>query len=164
MASSPPATSASGSGAAHAGSTSPEIPATTAATTASGTPADAATTHAVTAAYEAFFSYQSTAQQSEDALQAGSQFAAVLAQQGQQSYAQKSSATVASVSMIAPDTAKVSFSVLVGGQPLLPGATGFAVRIGGSWKVAAVTFCGLLKLQGDKVDACNDPSVTALPQ
>ena len=49
-------------------------------------------------------------------------------------------------------------------EPLLPDADGYAVRINGSWKVAATTFCSLLTLQGDSAPACKDPSVTALPQ
>ena len=143
---------------------SPSSAAATVATTGAGTPADAMAKAAITKAYQDFFDYQSTAAQSEDALQDGTRFATVLAQQGQQSYAQKSAATVSAASLLSPDTARVTFTVTVGGQPLLPDATGYAVRIGGDWKVAATTFCGLLKLQGDKVDACNDPAVTALPQ
>jgi hypothetical protein len=136
----------------------------TVATTGAGTPADAATKTAITKAFQDFFDYQSTAQQSQDALQDGDRFTAVLTQQGTQSYAQKSAATVASASLLSPDTAKVVFTVSVGGQALLPDATGYAVRLNGSWKVAATTFCSLLELEGDKAPACSDPSVTALPQ
>jgi hypothetical protein len=136
----------------------------TAATTGAGTPADSATKAAITKAFQDFFDYQSTPAQSRDALQDGDMFTAVLDQQGTQSYAQKSAATVKSVNLISANTAKVVFSVLVGGQPLLPDAPGFAVRIGGQWKVAATTFCNLLKLEGDKADACQNPAVTALPK
>ena len=40
-------------------------------------------------------------------------------------------ATVQSVRLISPNTAKVVFTVTVGGQPLLPDAPGYAVRIDG---------------------------------
>lgn len=139
-------------------------PVSTVATTGAGTPADATTKAAVTKAFSDFFDSKSTTAQSQNALQAGDQFTAVLTQQGTQSYAKKSAATVASVRLISPNTAKVVFTVTVGGQPLLPDAPGYAVRIDGSWKVAATTFCSLLTLEGDKADACKDPAVTALPQ
>ena len=158
------------SGGGSGGPTPPSVgagtpsPVQTVATTGAGTPADATTKSAVTKAFTDFFDSKSTAAQSQDALQAGDQFTAVLAQQGTQSYAQKSAATVQSVHLISPDTAKVVFTVTVGGQPLLPDAPGYAVRIDGKWKVAATTFCSLLTLEGDKADACKDPTVTALPQ
>lgn len=152
------------SGSTHSSSSTTPKTGATVATTGAGTPADTATKAAVTKAYQAFFAYQSTAAQSRNALQDGDLFKAVLDQQGTQSYAQKSAATVQSVKLISPNTAKVIFSVLVAGQPLLPDADGYAVRINGEWKVAAATFCSLLTLQGDKAPACNNPSVTALPQ
>jgi len=146
------------------GSPGNSSPGATVATTAAGTPADAATKAAVTKAFADFFDYQSTAEQSQNALQDGDRFKAVLDQQGTQSYAQKSAASVSSVKLISANTAKVVFTVTVAGQPLLPDADGYAVRIGGSWKVAATTFCSLLTLEGDKADACSDPAVTALPK
>jgi hypothetical protein len=155
----PPSSNSGGSS-----SSSPPAAPATVATTAAGTPADPATRAAITTAFQDFFDYQSTAKQSQDALQNGDLFTAVLNQQGTQSYAQKSAATVSSAKLISPDTAKVTFSVLVGGQPLLPDADGYAVRENGRWKVAATTFCNLLTLEGDKADACKDPSVIALPQ
>ena len=158
------AASSAGSPNSDAASSSVPGPAATVATTASGTPANSATVAAVTAAFATFFDFRSTEAETESALQDGDRFAAVLTQQGAQSYAQKSSATVSSVTLISANTAKVTFSVLVGGTPLLPDAPGFAVRVGGRWRVAATTFCGLLALQGDKAAVCKDPSVTALPQ
>jgi hypothetical protein len=145
-------------------SSSGPSPVATVATAAAGTPADAATKAAVINAFKAFFDYQSTLAQSQGALQQGSLFTAALNEQGAQSYAQKSAATVSSVKLISPNTAKVIFSVLVSGQPLLPDAPGFAVRENGTWKVAATTFCSLLTLEGDKADACQSPAVTALPK
>jgi len=151
------------SGATDSSGTAANPPATVA-TTGAGTPADTATKAAVTKAYQDFFDYQSTAEQSRNALQRGDLFKAVLDQQGTQSYAQKSAATVSSVKLISANTAKVIFTVKVAGQPLLPDAPGYAVRIDGSWKVAATTFCSLLTLEGDHADACSNPSVTALPK
>jgi hypothetical protein len=57
----------------------------------------------------------------------------------------------------------VTFSVESGGSTLLSKAPGYAVKSGATWQVAAQTFCGLLKLEQDAPDACDDPSVTALP-
>ena len=142
----------------------PAAPAATVATSGAGTPADATTTAAIAKAFTDFFDYQSTAAQSQNALQDGDQFTAILTSQGKTSYAQKSAASVASASLLSANTAKVVFTVTVGGQALLPGATGYAVRQDGSWKVSASTFCGLLTLEGEKAAACNDPAVTALPK
>jgi len=156
--------SGGGSGGDKTSSSGAPSPVATVATTGAGTAADAATKAAVTKAFQDFFDYQSTAEQSRNALQDGDLFKAVLDQQGTQSYAQKSAASVSSVKLLSANTAKVVFTVSVGGKPLLPDADGYAVRIGGAWKVAATTFCSLLTLEGDKADACKNPAVTALPK
>ena len=58
----------------------------------------------------------------------------------------------------------VTFTITNSGTPLLSNIKGFAVQEGGTWKVAAATFCVLLKLEGSPPAACSDSSITALPQ
>jgi hypothetical protein len=55
------------------------------------------------------------------------------------------------------------YDILSDGQALLQNVHGHAVRQGNRWVVAAETFCGLLRLEGDPPRACSDPAVTALP-
>lgn len=131
--------------------------------TGSGTPADAATRSAVAKAFTTFFSPKSTAAQSEAALQHGSAFTQTLAAEATSAQSQNVSATVSSVRLLSPDVAAVVFTLNSGGSPLLTDTPGNAVREGGTWKVAAVTFCNLLTLQGTAPTACKDASITALP-
>lgn len=122
--------------------------------------ADPATTKAVTTAYMTFFATDTSVQQSEGALQHGSAFAKVLAEQAKQSNG--ATVTIQSVSTVSANVAAVEYTLKTGGITL-SGQKGNAVREGGKWKVAAKTFCGLLMLQGSPPSACTDASVTALP-
>jgi hypothetical protein len=117
----------------------------------------------ITQAYEVFFSNNSTTPQSQAALQHGEKFTAALDAEGTSSYATKSSATVSKVVVLSPNSADVTFSVISNGVAVLKDTPGKAVREGGTWKVAAQTFCALLTLQGNPPSACSDSSVTALP-
>jgi hypothetical protein len=137
-------------------------PSTAAARPVSGTPAGPATEAQVRAAYTTFFDSRSNTAQSEAALQHGSAFTATLAAQSRGSYAEKSSAEVTAV-RVAGDLANVTFTITSNGATLLTDFKGYAVREGGAWKVAATTFCTLLKLEGDAPGACADPAITALP-
>lgn len=142
------------------------VPSTTPAAgapSASGSPADAATLSAISNAYATFFGSKSTVTQSQAALQYGAKFHATLVKEGNSSFAQNSSAKVSSARLLSPNVAAVTFTVTEGGSALLPNAPGYAVKTGDTWQVAAQTFCGLVKLEGDAPAACDDPAVTALP-
>jgi hypothetical protein len=146
------------------GSPAPSSDASTVSGTPAGgpTPADPATRKAVTVAYKAFFSSTTSAAESETVLQHGASFRPTLQKEATGSHAQKSSATVSTVT-VSGDLARVTFTILQGGVPLLPNTHGFAVRESGKWKVAAQTFCDLLALEGTAPPACKDPAITALP-
>ena len=128
-----------------------------------GTPADAATTQAVTSAYKHFFSGTAAPAVSQQALQHGEAFKAVLEEQAKGQYSKDSGVQVGAVTMTG-QVANVTFTITSKGAPLLANIKGFAVQEGGTWKVAAVTFCMLLKLQGNPPSVCSDSSITALPQ
>jgi hypothetical protein len=136
---------------------------TSAATSGAGTPADAVTTKAVTTAYETFFDIKATTAQTVTVLQHGSAFSPTLAGQAKAAAAQKLAATVSKVNLASPNVADVTFTLTSNGSPLLPNTHGKAVREGGTWKVAAETFCALLGLQGTPPAVCKDPKMTALP-
>ncbi len=128
-----------------------------------GTPADPSTKRAITDAYAAFFNSKSAVAQSEAALQHGSAFHATLVQQAKGQYSNNSSAKVGAIS-VSGNRAYVTFSILSNGKPLLNNFRGYAARESGKWKVAAITFCTLLQLQGGAPAVCNDPTMTSLPQ
>jgi hypothetical protein len=51
------------------------------------------------------------------------------------------------VVLVSPAQAKVTYSILLGGQPALSHQTGVAVKQGGTWKVGVASFCGLLAVE-----------------
>lgn len=125
--------------------------------------ADTATVAAVTKAYETFFAPESTAAQVESVVQNGAQFRDAILAEGDSQYTGTSGVKIDKVTLQSTDVARVTFSVTSNGAVVLPGASGYAVRIGGSWKLAATTFCQLLTLQGTAPAACKQASATALP-
>ncbi len=127
-----------------------------AATSASaGTKADAATTKAITDVYTAFFDGKTPAAQKATLVEKGDVFAPVLQAQASNPQAQGTSATVSSVTLTDPTHAAVTYTILMGGNPVLPNQNGQAVQDGGQWKVASATFCQLMTLQGGKSPACS---------
>jgi hypothetical protein len=152
-----PASSASTSAATSSSAAAAPAP------TGTGAPADAGTKAAVAKAYTTFFDPKASAAQSQAALQHGASFAATLEAAAKSSAAQGIAATVSAVNSVSPNVAFVTFSLTSKGSTLLSDTTGYAVRDGGTWKVAAQTFCNLLQLQGTAPAACKDPAITALP-
>ena len=145
----------------HDAGSSPALSSSSVPSSASGTPADAATRRAVNSAYATFFNTSTSAAASEAALQHGATFRATLAAEADGH--DNVTAFVSSVRLLRPNVAAVQFTITSGGSPLLSDSPGYAVRENGVWKVAAQTFCGLLQLQGDAPSACQDPSITGLP-
>lgn len=165
--SSKPSGSSSGSSSPHStAATSTGTPSSMSSSTPSGAPssADAATVAAITHAYQTFFAPGTSLQTSMGLLQNGAAFKATLDQQGNSSFAKKASASVADISLVSADTAKLKYTISVGGQPMLKDQTGYAVREGGTWKIADYTFCGLMTLQGTAPAACKTPAATTPPK
>jgi hypothetical protein len=96
-------------------------------------------------------------------LQHGTKFRKTLIAESHSPNAQNVSAKVSASSAQSANVAKVTFTLLSGGSPLLPNASGFAVREDGKWKVAAQTFCGLLTAEGSAPPLCQNAAITALP-
>jgi hypothetical protein len=120
----------------------------------SGTPAAAADVTAIRDAYVTFFKGTTAAPQKVSLLQNGSAFAPIIAALAKSALAQSTAVTVSSVVLQSPKRATVLYTVSLAGQPALANQTGLAVRESGSWKVAAVTFCALLSLEGQRPPAC----------
>jgi hypothetical protein len=134
-------------------SSSAESSSSSAAVTSAAAAAGADQT-AIKAVYLAFFKGSTAAAEKVRLLQNGAAFAPVIAAQAKSPLAQSTAVTVSSVTMQSPDRATVVYTVSLGGQPALANQAGMAVREAGSWKVAAVTFCALLSLEGQPPPAC----------
>jgi len=137
---------------------------TAAAPSAVGSPASAADTAAIKSAYAKFFSPDTPGSVSLGLLQNGPAFKAVIDQQAKGSMAGQASAKVSTVQLLSPDTAEVRFTIYLNKQPMLQNQKGYAVREGGTWKVAEYTFCGLLTLEGTPPAACKQPAATEAPK
>jgi hypothetical protein len=124
-------------------------------------------TNQISRAFVIFFDGRTSAATAATKLQNGVRFAAALRAQASSQQAKTLSAKVVSVGRDpqhpGTNVAKVTFSLLSGGQVLLPNAPGYAVRADGRWLVAAQTFCALLRLQAAPPQQCSDRSLTALP-
>jgi hypothetical protein len=137
---------------------------TTGSAPASASPADPATKQAITAAFKRFFNSKTTPADSQTALQHGAAFKATLEAQAKGSYSKNSGVDIVSVSVEpSGDVADVTYTLTSNGATLLANIKGFAVKEAGTWKVAAATFCTLLKLEGSPPPACSNASITALP-
>jgi hypothetical protein len=147
-----PSTSAASSSAAPATSSSVSAPKLT-----------AADTKEIKNAYVTFFDSKTKVAKSEAVLQHGSVFRATLKTQAASPTAQGLSATVSKVQSQQPNVALVTFTLLSAGKAVLPDTPGYAVKEGGKWKVAAGSFCGLLKLQNSAPKECDDSTITAFP-
>lgn len=150
-------------------SSPPSAPGTTptSAPTAASSPGASAPSKAdataITKAFTTFFSSATPVDDSVAYLQDGAAFRDVLEQQAKTASAGKASATVSKVTLDSPDKASVVFTIRLAGAPVLPNTPGFAIREGGTWKVAGVTFCGLLQVQGSPPPVCSQPAATSLP-
>lgn len=138
-------------GAALAACGSSSTPATHAATptAAATTPAAASGSAAtkITANWQAFFSAKTPIAQRVSLLQNGQAFAKLIKAQAGSTLAASATAKVVRVSMVSPAKARVTYSILVGGQPMLTNQAGVAVLQDGTWKVGDSSFCGLLALE-----------------
>lgn len=123
-------------------------------------PAD---TTAIADAYTKLFSISTPMDTSVSLLQDGEAFRPTLVAQSKTTFAKEASVTVSKVTVTSPSRATVVFSIFLNKSPVLPNQTGYAIREGGTWKVAGVTFCGLLAAQGSPPPVCAQPAATSLP-
>ena len=120
-----------------------------AATTPSASPSasSASATALITADWQKFFAGTTAAAAKQTLLQNGAQFASVLKAQASSAIAQATTAKVSAIKVTSPTTATVTYSIIQGGQVVLPNQQGQAVLEGGVWKVSAPSFQALLKLE-----------------
>lgn len=135
---------------------------TTAAPTTTTTTMDEATAKAqITANFTKFFNGADTDVNGKLALlEDGDKYRDTFIQSSQGAAAKASSTRVTAIefltaadcsqSGIPSPCAKVTNDLLVNGQPALSGQKSYAVYVNGQWKVAAITYCGLIALGGSK--------------
>jgi hypothetical protein len=100
-----------------------------------------------------------------DLIQDGTEFKDAMVAEAKNPAAKGIGLQVSDVKVVSPKLADVTFTILVSGSPLLPDQHGYAVNEDGKWKIAGVTFCGLLAAQGptNVPPVCSTPAATALP-
>ncbi|MEU4413104.1 hypothetical protein [Nocardia salmonicida] len=124
------------------------------ATSATTAATDPAAVKSITDAYVLFFDGKAPADKKVAVVEKGAAFTPLLQAQAANPQAQSTSVTVGGVKLIDANNADVTYSLLMGGNPVLPDQTGQAVREGGQWKVAAATYCALMAIQGGTSPAC----------
>jgi len=103
----------------------------------------------IIADWQAFFSGKTPASRKIQLVQYGQAFAQVIKQQAGSIMAQSVAAKVSSVTLNKSMTqATVVYTITLGGSPALSNQKGTAIFQGGTWKVGARSFCGLLALEG----------------
>jgi hypothetical protein len=106
-----------------------------------------ATESAIAKNWTAFFSAKTPVAERIRLLQDGQMFAPVIKAQAKSSLAAGASAKVTKVTLVSPTQARVTYTILLNGQPALSNQTGVAVLQGGTWKVGIASFCSLLALE-----------------
>ncbi|MGP9021652.1 hypothetical protein ACT1U9_25045 [Streptomyces sp. BR1] len=96
-----------------------------------------------------FFDSKASTEAKVKVLENGDMLRPLLAAFGGDKNAAQSSAKVTAVTFISPTAAAVTYDLLVGGNPALPGAKGTAVLQDQTWKVSVKTLCALVKLSGN---------------
>jgi hypothetical protein len=143
------------------GNAAPQSPSPTPSAHASATHAPTsggAAQQAIKANWQAFFAEKTPLKHSLRILQHGQRFRSTIEQQQKSTLAQNAAAKVTKVHLVSPTKANVTYTILTGGKPVLQGQHGVALKIGGTWKISAASFCALLHLEGQHPSACPSPS------
>ena len=101
----------------------------------------------ITANWTAFFDPTTPLAKRISILQNGQVFSAAIQGSSRFPGASTASAKVTKVTVTSATQAKVTYSILLAGTPVLPNQSGVAVLEGGTWKVGDASFCALLTLE-----------------
>ena len=142
------ACSSSGNSSGSGASSSPSsAPSSSAAAPSSAPASSSGTASTIAANWAAFFNAKTPVAKRVSLLQDGQTFASVIKSQAGSGLAATASAKVTKVTVVSATQAKVTYSILIGGQPALSNQNGVAVYQDGTWKVGLASFCGLLTLE-----------------
>jgi hypothetical protein len=101
----------------------------------------------ITANWTAFFDPKTPIAKRVSLLQNGQLFTSAIQASAGFPGASTASAKVTKVTLTSATQAKVTYTILLAGTPVLSNQSGVAVLVGGTWKVGDASFCSLLTLE-----------------
>ena len=139
----------SGSNSSSSGaSSSPSSAPSSSAPASSASPASSSGAASTIAAnWAAFFNAKTPVAKRVSLLQDGQTFQSIIKSQAGSGLAASATAKVTKVTVVSSTQAKVTYSILIGGQSALAKQAGVPVLQDGTWKVGLASFCGLLALE-----------------
>jgi hypothetical protein len=139
----------SGSNSSSSGaSSSPSSAPSSSAPASSASPASSSgAASAIAANWATFFNAKTPVAKRVSLLQDGQTFQSIIKAQAGSGLAASATAKVTKVTMVSSTQAKVTYSILIGGQSALANQAGVAVLQDGTWKVGLASFCGLLAVE-----------------
>jgi hypothetical protein len=142
------ACSSSSNSSSSGASSSPSSAPSSSAPASSASPASSSGAASTIAAnWATFFNAKTPVAKRVSLLQDGQTFQSIIKSQAGSGLAASATAKVTKVTMVSPTQAKVTYSILIGGQPALANQAGVAVLQDGTWKVGLASFCGLLAVE-----------------
>ena len=144
------ACSSSSNSSSSGASSSPSSAPSSSAPAASASPASSSGAASTIAAnWATFFNAKTPVAKRVSLLQDGQTFQSIIKSQAGSGLAASATAKVTKVTMVSSTQAKVTYSILIGGQSALANQAGVAVLQDGTWKVGLASFCGLLTLENN---------------
>ena len=142
------ACSSSSNSSSSGASSSPSSAPSSSAPAASASPASSSGAASTIAAnWATFFNAKTPVAKRVSLLQDGQTFQSIIKSQAGSGLAASATAKVTKVTMVSSTQAKVTYSILIGGQSALANQAGVAVLQDGTWKVGLASFCGLLAVE-----------------
>ena len=142
------ACSSGGNSSSSGASSSPSSAPSSSAPASSASPASSSGAASTIAAnWATFFNAKTPVAKRVSLLQDGQTFQSIIKSQAGSGLAASATAKVTKVTMVSSTQAKVTYSILIGGQSALANQAGVAVLQDGTWKVGLASFCGLLALE-----------------
>jgi hypothetical protein len=115
----------------------------------------------IIADWDAFFSFSTPVSRKVALLQNGGSYAKLVVSQSSSRIAMDVAAEVVTVTLTSTTTAAVTYSLTMGGKPVLVKLQGEAVLQRGTWKVGDRSFCSLISLEEGSTPECPSPSAGA---
>jgi hypothetical protein len=114
------------------------------------------TTTKIETNWTAFFRGTTPATTKETLLQNGKKFATFLQTQSKTKTARLTTVRVTRVKLTSKTTARVTYTIYLGGSPVEPNVIGTALIQDKVWKVSDTSFCALVSLEGSAPKACSE--------
>jgi hypothetical protein len=139
--------SGSNSSSSGASSSPSSAPSSSAPASSAGPASSSGAASTIAANWATFFNAKTPVAKRVSLLQDGQTFQSIIKSQAGSGLAASATAKVTKVTVVSSTQAKVTYSILIGGQSALAKQAGVAVLQDGTWKVGLASFCGLLALE-----------------